>query len=215
MFDHYPIHDLIENRQKQLGLGRNELGRRCGFKNLAKALRRINGVCHGDLDSPGAKMVLDNLAVALEVDKDVVEKAIRSTAEIIAKTERHGETAWDAAWRASFKPHAYLVGSENRPSQITIYGVTGGPERWLKIPLDLNQPPVTYAVQAHEFVAKTPVVPFFGPTTGFVINYTPDSAVSFYLDGNPVKHFDRAYRPGQVEMFIGKQRLPARGLFGI
>jgi len=215
MFDHYPIHDLIENRQKQLGLGRNELGRRCGFKNLAKALRRIDGVCHGDLGSPGAKMVLDNLAVALEVDKDVVEKAIRSTAEIIAKTERHGETAWDAAWRASFKPHAYLVGSENRPSQITIYGVTGGPERWLKIPLDLSQPPVTYAVQAHEFVAKTPSVPFFGPTTGFVVNYTPDSAVSFDLDGNPVEHFDRAYRPGQVEVFIGKQKLPARGLFGI
>jgi hypothetical protein len=215
MFDHYPIHALIENRQKQLGLGRNELGRRCGFKNLAKALRRINGVCHGDLGSPGAKMVLDNLAVALEVDKDVVEKTIRSTAEIIAKTERHGETAWDAAWRASFKPHAYLVGSENRPSQITIYGVTGGPERWLKIPLDLSQPPVTYAVQAHEFVAKTPSVPFFGPTTGFVVNYTPDSAVSFDLDGNPIEHFDRAYRPGQVEVFIGKQRLPVRGLFGI
>ena len=143
MLDHYPIHELIENRQKQLGLGRNELGRRCGFKNLAKALRRIDGVCHGDLGSPGSKMVLDNLAVALEVDKDVVEEAIRSTAEIIAKTERHGETAWDAAWRASFKPHAYLVGSENRPSQITIYGVTGGPERWLKIPLDLSQSPVT------------------------------------------------------------------------
>ena len=124
MFDHYPIHALIENRQKQLGLGRNELGRRCGFKNLAKALRRIDGVCHGDLDSLGAKIVLDNLAVALEVDKDVIEKAIRSTAEIIAKTERHGETAWDAAWRASFKPHAYLVGSENRPSHLRCDGRT-------------------------------------------------------------------------------------------
>ena len=73
MFDQYPIHDLIENQAKQLGLRRNELARRCGFKNLAKALRRIDGVCHGDLDSPGAKMVLDNLAVALEVDKVVVE----------------------------------------------------------------------------------------------------------------------------------------------
>jgi hypothetical protein len=215
MFDHYPIHALIENRQKQLGLGRNELGRRCGFKNLAKALRRINGVCHGDLGSPGAKMVLDNLAVALEVDKDVVEKAIRSTAEIIAKTERHGETAWDAAWRGSFKPHAYLVGSENRPSQITFYGITGGPERWLKIPLDFSQPPVTYAVQAHEFVAKTPFVPYHGRTTGFIVNYTADSAVRFDLDGNPVEHFDRAYMPGEVEVFIGKQKLPARGLFGI
>ena len=215
MFNHYPIHELIETHQKQLGLRRNELARRCGFKNLDKGLRRIDGVCHGDLDSPGAKMVLDNLAAALEVDKVVVEEAITATAEIIADANRRAEAEREAAWRASFKPHAYLVGSQNRPSQITFYGMTGGPERWLKIPLDLSQPPVTYAVQAHEFVAKTPSVPFFGPTTGFVVNYTPDSAVSFDLDGNPVEHFDRAYRPGQVEVFIGKQKLPARGLFGI
>lgn len=93
--------------------------------------------------------------------------------------------------------------------------MTGGPERWLKIPLDLSQPPVTYAVQAREFVSKTPFVPFFGKTTGFIVNYTPDSAVRFDLDGHPVEHFDRAYAPGEVEVFIGKQKLPARGLFGI
>ena len=85
MFNHYPIRDLIENQQKQLGLRRSELARRCGFKNLAKGLRRIDGLCDGDLDSPGAKMVLDNLAVALEVDKDVVEGAIAATARIIAE----------------------------------------------------------------------------------------------------------------------------------
>ena len=68
MFDRYPIHELIESQQKRLGLRRNELARRCGFKNLDKGLRRIDGVCDGDLDLPGAKMVLDNLAVALEVD---------------------------------------------------------------------------------------------------------------------------------------------------
>jgi hypothetical protein len=215
MGNHYSIHDLIENQQKRLGLRRNELARRCGFKNLDKGLRRIDGVCHGDLDSPGAKMVLDNLAVALEVDKNVVEEAIAATAEIIAETNRLAEAEREAAWRESFKPHAYLVGTTNRPSQITFYGLTGGPERWLKIPLDLSQPPVTYALQAHEFVAKTPFVPYHGRTTGFIVNYTPDSAVGFDLDGNPVEHFDKAYIPGRVEVFIGKQKLPARGLFGI
>jgi hypothetical protein len=215
MFDHYPIHHLIENQAKRLRLRRNELARRCGFKNLAKGLRRIDGVCHGDLDSPGAKMVLDNLAAALEVDQVEVEEAIAATAEIIAEANRLAEAKRDAAWRKSFKPHAYLVGSQNRPSQITFYGITGGAERWLKIPLDLSQPPVTYALQAHEFVAKTPFVPYHGRTTGFIVNYTPDSAVRFDLDGSPVEHFKKAYIPGQVEVFIGKQKLPAKGLFGI
>jgi hypothetical protein len=215
MFDHYPIQKLLENQQKRLGLRRSELARRCGFKNVEKGLQRIDGVCHGDLDSPGAKMVLDNLAVALEVDKVVVENAIAATAEIIAENNRLAEAEREAAWRASFKPHAYLTSSEDRPSQITFYGMTGGPERWLKIPLDVWQSPVAYAVQAREFVAKTPEVPFFGKTTGFIVNYTPDSAVRFDVDGNPVEHFDRAYIPGQVEVFIGKQKLPASGLFGI
>ena len=61
---------------------------------------------------------------------------------------------------------------------------------------------MTYAVQAHEFVAKTPFVPYHGRTTGFIVNYTPDSAVRFDFDGNPVEHFDRAYIPGQVEVFM-------------
>ena len=215
MFDHYPIRDLIENQAKRLGLRRSELARRCGFKNLAKGLRRIDGICHGDLESPGAKMVIDALPAALEVDKNVVEEAIAATAEMIAEANRLAEAKREAAWRESFKPHAYLVGTTNSPSQITFYGLTGGPERWLKVPLELSQPAVTYAVQADEFVAKTPFVPYHGRTTGFIVNYTPDSAVRFDLDGNPVEHFDRAYIPGQVEVFIGKHKLPARGLFGI
>lgn len=85
-----------------------------------------------------------------------------------------------------FKPSPYLLGSENRPSQITIYGVTGGAERWLRIPLGLSKPPVTYAPQAHMIVRNTPVVPFFGATTGFIVNYGPNQAVRFDMDGNPV-----------------------------
>ncbi len=103
----------------------------------------------------------------------------------------------------------------HRPSQITFYGMTGGPERWLKIPLDLLQSPVTFALQAHEFVRKTQFAPYHGRTTGFIVNYSPDSAVRFDRDGNPVEHFDKAYISGQVEVFIGKRKLPARGLFGI
>jgi hypothetical protein len=99
MFNHYPIHDLIENQAKQLGLRRNELARRCGFKNVEKGLRRIDGVCHGDFDSPGAKMVIEALPGALEVDKNVVEDAIAATARIIAEAKRLGDAKRDAAWR--------------------------------------------------------------------------------------------------------------------
>jgi hypothetical protein len=101
MFDHYPIHALIENQLKQLGLRRSELARRCGFKNVEKGLRRIDGVCHGDLDSPGAKMAIDALPTALEVDKKVVDDAIVATVEMIAEAKRLDDAKRDAAWRES------------------------------------------------------------------------------------------------------------------
>jgi hypothetical protein len=83
----------------------------------------------------------------------------------------------------------------------------------VKIPLDLTQSPVTCAVQAHEVAMKTPVLAFHGPTTGFIVNYTRDSAVRFDIEGNPVEHFDPAYTPGEVELFIGKQKIPNGRLF--
>ncbi len=61
--------------------------RRCGFKNVARGVLRIDGVCHGDLNSQAAKMVLDALPAALEMGKDAVETAVRDTTEIMAEVE--------------------------------------------------------------------------------------------------------------------------------
>jgi hypothetical protein len=210
MSNQLPIHDLIETQQTRLGIRRRELARRCGFKNISKGIRRIDGVCQGDLASQGAKMVIAALPTALEVEETVVDAAIRETGEIVSKAEEKALAEREAVWRASFKPCAYLVGTESRPSSITMYGLSGGANRWLKIPLDLSQPPVTFAAQAHAVVKKTPAVPFFGRTTGFIVNYTPDSAVRFGLDGNPAEHFDRAYLPGEVELFLGRRRVPTK-----
>src|SRR5665213_1775059 len=210
MTNQYPIHDLIENRRTRLNMRRSELARLCGFKNVDKGIRRMDSVCRGDLNSQAAKMVIDALPTALNIDKAAVEIAIRETADIIADAKRRAAAKREAAWRASFIPHAYLIGTQTRPSQITIYGLTGGAERWLKIPLDLSQPPVTFVAQAVSVAKRTPLAPFHGTTTGFIVNYTPDSAVRFDLGGNPIEHFDRAYVPGQVELFLGGRKVPTK-----
>jgi hypothetical protein len=49
-------------------------------------------------------------------------------------------------------------------------GLTGGPDRWLKVNLDLGQSPVTFAGQARMVASKTTGVPFFGRVTGFIVN---------------------------------------------
>jgi hypothetical protein len=92
------------------------------------------------------------------------------------------------------------------------YGLTGGAERWLKIPLDLSRPPVTYAAQAFQVVQRTPIVRFFGPKTGFIVNFTFDRAVRFDLAGQPTETLTRAYRPGDVTLCMRGRSFSAESL---
>ncbi len=77
----------------------------------------------------------------------------------------------------------------------------------------MSEPPVTFAAQALTVVRRTPFVQFFGTTTGFVVNYDPDHAIRFDLDGNPVKVLNRAYRPGEVTLTVGRKTIPAERFF--
>jgi len=175
------------------------LVRRCGYKNITKGLRRLDQVYVGEFEKAGA--LLARLPDALDLPPETVKEAITATTRQIAAEA-------DARWRASFKPAAYLLGTSNRPSQIWMFGVTGGAERWLKIPLDISQSPVTYAEQALAVVRQTPTVRFFGLTTGFIVNYTADHAVRFDLEGRPMETLARAYRPGEVTLRLGGRAIP-------
>jgi hypothetical protein len=194
---------LITERCQELGLGRKELVERSGYKNISKGLRRLDQVYAGDLDRVGA--LLRGLPKALDLSPEKVQQAIDETIRQIAAEA-------DAIWRGSFEPAAYLLGTSDRPSQIFIFGITGGAERWLKIPIDLSQPPVSYAVQALEVVRRTPVVEFFGTATGFIVNYTPDHAVRFDVEGRPVETLTRAYRPGEVTLYLSGRPFSPRVL---
>ena len=96
-----------------------------------------------------------------------------------------------------------------------MYGLSGGADRWLRIQLALSQSPVTFAAQALTVVRRTPFVQFFGATTGFVVDFDPDHAIRFDLDGNPVEALSHAYRPGEVTLTLGRKTIPAEKLFKI
>lgn len=201
-----PLPTLITERCRESGLSRSELVERSGYKNISKGLRRLDQVYAGDLEKAGA--LLRGLPKALNLSVESVKQAIDATAEQIAAEA-------EAAWRASFETAAYLLGTSIVPSQIFFFGLTGGAERWLKIPLDLSQPAITYAEQAHAVVRKTPVVQFFGPTTGFIVNYSPDHAVRFDLDCQPVEILTRAYTPGEVTLYLRNRQFSPEALSNI
>jgi len=201
------IEKLIVDRCQALGLSRSDLVRRAGFKNVAKGLRRLDELCAGEMKLTVSLIV--GLPAALELPTGAITDTMRQTVQQLDEVARIAEEKREAVWRATFRPCAYLLGTETRPSQITIYGMTGGSERWLKIPLDLSQSAVTFASQAFAVAGRTPVVTFFGKTIGFIVNYTPDCAVRFDLNGNPVEAFDHAYEPGNVTIAMGGKEISA------
>ncbi len=157
-------------------------------------LRRLDQLCAGELKATAS--LIAGLPAALKLPTEVIADAVRQTEQQVAEARRIAEQEEEeAAWRAKFQPCAYLLGTETRPTQITFFGITGGSVRWLKIPLDLSEPPLTFAAQALTVVRRTPYVTFFGPTTGFIVNYTPDRAVRFNLEGKPVEALEHAYFP--------------------
>jgi hypothetical protein len=54
-----------------------------------------------------------------------------------------------------------------------------------------------------EKIAKgTGTITTFGRATGFIVNYSPDHAVRFDLEGKPVEVLDRAYRLGEATFHL-------------
>jgi len=60
----------------------------------------------------------------------------------------------------SFEPAAYLLGESSRPSPITIYGLSGGHDRWLRIDFDTGKPQSTWFEEIFSYVQTMPVTPF-------------------------------------------------------
>jgi len=201
------IQILIDERSLERGLSHSEVVRLCGYKNISKGIRRLDELYAGDLQRTAH--LLAGLSIALELSPDVVERALNDTKQQLDNRAARASAEADAAWRAAFKPHGILLGTQERPSQIFIFAVTGGADRWLKIPLDLSQPPVTYAEQALAVVRRTQFVQFFGKTSGFIVNYSPDHAVRFDREGQPVETLTHAYRPGEVTVALGQRPVSA------
>jgi hypothetical protein len=201
------IQVLIEDRSRELELSRSEVVRRCGYKKITKGIRRLDALYAGDLKE--TTFLIAGLAIALEVSPDIVQRAVNQTLQQLEERASCSAAETEAAWRAAFKPHGVLLGTEERPSQILFFAITGGAERWLKIPLELSQPPVTYAEQALAVVRNTPFVRFLGRTTGYIVNYSPDHAVRFDREGQSIETLTRAYRPGEVTVSLGRRPVSA------
>jgi hypothetical protein len=199
---------LIRSRMSELDLSRGEFAKRLRYKNIAKGIRRIDALCDGDLE--GTKQFLDVLPQALETSADTVKRALEETVREIELVERQEAETRDKIWRENFRPHAIILTERSVPSPIFVAAIIGV-EKLLRIDLDLTHGPVSFVRQVLDRLPEG--VPAFGKPIGFVINYSPDKAIRFDSNGQPIAILDEAVRPGTAVLLrLGGRPIPAEAL---
>ncbi len=161
----------------------------------------------GDLET--TQHLVAGLHTALEISIEAVTEGIEKTRQEMAEIQRRDAEEVDRAWRASFKSHAYFNTERTRPTSIALCGFAGRPERWLRLDLDLMKSPLTFARQALVQARAKTEIPFFWKD---VINYSPDRAVCFDLEGRPIDVLPKAWKPGEMTVQIGRRPVSNREL---
>jgi hypothetical protein len=121
-----PIAEFVERRRREIGLGKADVVRRCGYRNLSKGLRRLDALYAGDVEGVAPAAIIRRLSEALKVDQETVDAIVSATKEIVHVRMHIAAAARKASWRDTFKPHAYFVTERTIPTQITICALTGG-----------------------------------------------------------------------------------------
>jgi len=201
------IATLIRSRMTELGLSRGEFAKRLGYKNIAKGIRRIDALCDGDIE--GTKQFLDTLPHALETSAETVKRTLDQTVRELELAEKREAEAHDKIWRENFRPHAIILTERTVPSPIFVAAIIGV-EKLLRIDLDATQGPVSFVRQALDRLPEG--VPAFGKTVGFAINYSPDKAVRFDRNGQPIAILDKAVRLRTAVLRLGGRQVTAEEL---
>ena len=98
-----------------------------------------------------------------------------------------------------FRPHAIIITERTLPSQVWVAAVLGV-EKILRLDFDLSQAPSTYLRQALEKMPS--ITPAFGRPIGVAINYTPDHAIKYDLDGRILETLSHAIPIGHASLSI-------------
>jgi hypothetical protein len=215
MTDKLPIELLIEARCRQLGLSRAQLVQRL-YHNTGKGQRRLAQLCQGQLEE--ARGLVARLPKGLEVSEEAIEQAMQETRREIAEAERCAVAEENARWSAAFRPHAIILAKRSVPQPIFIAALIGV-ERLLLIKLNLSRGEDSFIEQARVGIREKlrewncTSLPGFGRPVGFIVNYTPDRAVRYDLDGNSLEVMREARRVGSATLSAHGHMLP-RNLIG-
>jgi len=185
------LHELIVFRCTTQNISRRDLVSRAGYTNIAKGLRRLEGIKGFDFET--TTHLIDQLPNVLGVTRGEVQRSIRITMAAIA-SER------ELAWRQNFMPYSLVRTLERgRPRQITMAALCGAGHYVRYVFPDDATPDefVRLAVAAYRKNERD-IRRFFYPPEDIVVNYTLDWAARYTLEGEFLEELSAAIKPGSL-----------------
>jgi hypothetical protein len=198
-----PIVQFLNRLMGDLGLTPAQLSQAVGYRNgrnAEKGLRRLQlWLETGD----GFGQILQKISAVFPAYADGLEEALAATRAI---RSAEFEAAWIERCKAeesTFVPFLYAEGDKRIPSGITMFGISGGHQRWTMIKI----PPTILPLPLEEQLAALPdlmlkykrrydgAVPFFGRLTGFKFARVLD-CFQFDQDGQFIEHIEKPFRLG-------------------
>ena len=111
----------------------------------------------------------------------------------------------DTEWRNAFKIHGIIETERTIPQPIFAAALSGSVKHKF-VELDTSNDAPSYSKQMIDEipnrVCNNGTIIAFGKPIGFVINFSPDHAIKYDLNGNPREDLDGAVRLGEGYMRI-------------
>ena len=111
------------------------------------------------------------------------------------KSHSKSEVRGDAGSDLEFRPHAIIATDRSVPSPIFVAALIGV-EKILRIDFDTSLPEETFVHQALAQIPEQTIA--FGRPIGVTVNYAPDRAIRYDLEGNPIETLTEAIRCGKA-----------------
>jgi hypothetical protein len=213
MYATLPVGRFIQLKIEESGMRKVDIVRLCGWGNIDKGLRRIDGLIH---DSMAHMEVLEKLVVILNLDKEELNRHIRLENIILgmeyAKAEIEKRTNW--------VPFISALTELSRPRSITMAAVSGGDKGARFIDVPSSVPIMPFEEQISEvgnllrthFEQHEGKTHFFGKIVGYLYNYTYDYSVELSITGEVVGEKRMHVEPSRTELIIGNKTIEG-GLF--
>lgn len=207
----YPSSKLIMDFMAERHLTKTEFVKCLGYKKINRGLRRLQRCLDTGVISDYIQTMLVTRA---GMDRERLQKALRETQMEMERERKDYMIRRELQERLQFRPHLYALSTATRPSFITGYAICGGenlriiplPENILNVTSEERMVIIKNRIEDYKKKYKSSI-PFFGPLSGFIYQYTYDEGMELSVEGEILHIRTKKGRKGESYWEIGNKRI--------